>query len=156
MHLVAKPNPDAGWWSASFTFDFLSEAFRWTHDLVCSDMFEKGSITARYSNAPGCCCWIGFTGDLTVNSWLNLWDFPARPWQPAQRKWTQRYKHTETRPTPGDTRPNYLLFKCRDCVSQGMAAAQPKCDPETQYPNHGECCVMCEPGTKTHASRMHS
>ncbi|XP_068599244.1 tumor necrosis factor receptor superfamily member 5 [Brachionichthys hirsutus] len=27
------------------------------------------------------------------------------------------------------------------------AAAQPRCDPLTQYARHGECCTMCGPGT---------
>lgn len=30
---------------------------------------------------------------------------------------------------------------------QAMAAAQPRCDPLTEYPQGGECCKMCGPGT---------
>ncbi|XP_070695669.1 tumor necrosis factor receptor superfamily member 5 isoform X2 [Pempheris klunzingeri] len=31
-----------------------------------------------------------------------------------------------------------------------MTAAQPHCDPLTQYEQNGQCCKMCEPGTRMH------
>ncbi|XP_037627859.1 tumor necrosis factor receptor superfamily member 5 isoform X2 [Sebastes umbrosus] len=33
-----------------------------------------------------------------------------------------------------------------------MTAAQPRCDPLTQYEKHGECCKMCGPGTRMSSS----
>ncbi|XP_034551932.1 tumor necrosis factor receptor superfamily member 5 [Notolabrus celidotus] len=30
----------------------------------------------------------------------------------------------------------------------GLTAAQPRCDPETQYEKNGQCCRMCGPGTR--------
>ncbi|XP_041656403.1 tumor necrosis factor receptor superfamily member 5 [Cheilinus undulatus] len=34
------------------------------------------------------------------------------------------------------------------CAFMAMAAAQPLCDPETQYEKNGQCCKMCGPGNR--------
>ncbi|CAN9515636.1 unnamed protein product [Ophioblennius macclurei] len=42
--------------------------------------------------------------------------------------------------------PSHLLFIVPTLVA--MAAAQPQCDPITQYEKDGRCCLKCDPGTR--------
>ncbi|XP_070766548.1 tumor necrosis factor receptor superfamily member 5 [Enoplosus armatus] len=40
-----------------------------------------------------------------------------------------------------------LLLMMMMMMWASMAAAQPPCDPQTQYEQNGQCCKMCGPGT---------
>ncbi|XP_022618887.1 tumor necrosis factor receptor superfamily member 5-like [Seriola dumerili] len=46
-----------------------------------------------------------------------------------------------------------LLLGMMICASMGMTAAQPRCDPLTQYVVDGQCCKMCSPGNHMLSSR---
>ncbi|KAL7397853.1 hypothetical protein ABVT39_000750 [Epinephelus coioides] len=46
----------------------------------------------------------------------------------------------------------YLLLLLPMIMGALMAAAQPRCDPQTQYEKDGECCKMCGPGTRMSSS----